>query len=155
MTNASCYRTNSFQQCKTISWSQWFQIQINIWLFKPHRKERRLIRMCLKSLEPPASNQWSYTPKHFLRSAFMDVFLNFLCLAVRRKTFLKSTIVQNRKWQNTVKQMHAICGFLRLPFRWQLAVSVIWQNRANEFVFQNDTTQETKSRAGMCTHVLE
>lgn len=80
----------------------------------------------------------------------MDVFLNFLCLAVRRKTSLKSTIVQN-----TVKQMHAICGFLRLPFRWQLAVSVIWQNRANEFVFQNDTTQETKSRAGICTYVLE
>lgn len=51
--------------------------------------------------------------------------------------------------------MHAVCGFLRLPFRWQLAVSVIWQNRANEFVFQNDTTQETKSRAGICTHVLE
>lgn len=122
MTNASCYWANSFQQYKTISRSQWFQIQINIWLFKPHRKERRLIRMCLKSLEPPASNQWSYTPKHFLRSVFMDVFLNFLCLAVRRKTSLKSTIVQN-----TVKQMHAICGFLRLPFRWQLTVSVIWQ----------------------------
>lgn len=35
-TNASCSQASSFQQCKTISWSQWLQIQINMWLFKPH-----------------------------------------------------------------------------------------------------------------------
>lgn len=45
--------------------------------------------------------------------------------------------------------MHAVCGFLGLPFRWQLALSVIGQNRAKEFVFQNDTTQETKTKAGI------
>lgn len=54
---------------------------------------------------------------------------------------------------NTAKQMHAVCGFLGLPFRWQLAVSVIGQNRAKEFVFQNDTTQETKTKASIYMYV--
>lgn len=52
-----------------------------------------------------------------------------------------------------MKQMYANCDFLRLPFRWQLAVYVIWQNRGDNLFSKMILHTESKRRAGICMYV--